>query len=78
MFDTFDLSRAGAAGDFLANVSELSLNAFKAVIDINLVGSSITVKAALPYLLGSAEKHKNDRKSGACFVGRDVLATGEL
>lgn len=55
---------AGAAGNFLASVDDLSVNAFKAVIDIDLMGSWITVKATLPHLLESAERHRNDGKSG--------------
>lgn len=37
----------GAAGNFLATIQNLSANAFKAVIDIDLLGSYNTVKAAL-------------------------------
>ncbi|KIX98585.1 uncharacterized protein Z520_05886 [Fonsecaea multimorphosa CBS 102226] len=59
-----DFVIAGAAGNFLALVDELSLNAFKAVIDIDLIGSWITVKATIPHLLRSAERHKSDENSG--------------
>lgn len=40
----------GAAGNFLATVENLSPNAFKAVMDIDVLGSYNTVKAALPEL----------------------------
>jgi len=48
-----DFLICGAAGNFLAPVSGLSTNAFKSVIDIDLLGSYNTVKACLPYLLAS-------------------------
>lgn len=37
----------GAAGNFLATIQNLSANAFKSVIDIDVLGSYNTVKAAL-------------------------------
>ncbi|TGZ76906.1 NAD(P)-binding protein [Ascodesmis nigricans] len=46
----------GAAGNFLATVENLSPNAFKAVMDIDVLGSYNTVKAALPYLKESRGK----------------------
>ncbi|KAJ4241703.1 peroxisomal 2 4-dienoyl-CoA reductase sps19 [Fusarium falciforme] len=48
---------AGAAGNFLAPVRELSPNAFKSVIDIDVLGSYNTVKATLPHLIQSASKN---------------------
>lgn len=54
---------AGAAGNFLAPISQLSTNAFKSVIDIDLLGSYNTVKATLPYLVKSAAKYKTDGRS---------------
>lgn len=62
------MRRAGAAGNFLAPIQDLSLNAFKAVIDIDLIGSWITVKATLPHLLKSAEIHRNDGKSSKQYT----------
>ena len=56
--------RAGAAGHFIAPIANLSVGAFKAVVDIDLIGSFITVKATLPHLLASAEKHRTDGKTG--------------
>ena len=41
-------------------MAQLSPNAFKSVIDIDVLGSYNTVKAALPYLVESAAKHKSD------------------
>ncbi|CAZ80934.1 unnamed protein product [Tuber melanosporum] len=40
----------GAAGNFLATVDNLSVNAFKSVIDIDVLGSYNTVKASLEEL----------------------------
>lgn len=51
-----DFCIAGAAGNFLAPMAQLSPNAFKAVIDIDVLGSYNTAKACLPYLVQSAER----------------------
>ncbi|KAI4162912.1 MAG: hypothetical protein LQ342_003423 [Letrouitia transgressa] len=51
-----DFVIAGAAGNFLASISQLSPNAFKSVIDIDVLGSFNTLKATLPSLLSSAKK----------------------
>jgi peroxisomal 2,4-dienoyl-CoA reductase len=58
-----DFVIAGAAGNFLAPIQALSANAFKTVIDIDLLGSFNTIKATMPYLLESAKKHKVDGKT---------------
>ncbi|KAF4313192.1 putative sporulation protein sps19 [Botryosphaeria dothidea] len=57
---SIDFVIAGAAGNFLAPISQLSPNAMKSVIDIDVLGSYNTVKATLPYLLESAAKHRTD------------------
>jgi peroxisomal 2,4-dienoyl-CoA reductase len=54
-----DFAIAGAAGNFLAPISQLSANAFKTVMDIDAIGSYNTAKACLPYLVESAKKYKN-------------------
>lgn len=51
---------AGAAGNFLASIEQLSVNAFKSVMDIDVLGSYNTLKATIPYLVESAAKHKCD------------------
>lgn len=51
---------AGAAGNFLATINQLSANAFKSVMDIDVLGSFNTLKATVPYLVESARKHKTD------------------
>ncbi|KAK5151000.1 peroxisomal 2,4-dienoyl-CoA reductase-like protein SPS19 [Cryomyces antarcticus] len=57
---SLDFVIAGAAGNFLAPMTQLSTNAFKSVMDIDVLGSYNTVKATLPYLVQSAGKHKSD------------------
>lgn len=54
-----DFAIAGAAGNFLAPMEQLSSNAFKTVMDIDALGSFNTAKAVLPYLKESAGKNKN-------------------
>lgn len=49
-----DFVICGAAGNFLATVENLSANAFKSVIDIDVLGSYNTVKACL----GEVKKNK--------------------
>lgn len=49
---------AGAAGNFLAPILQLSTNAFRAVVEIDVIGSYNTVKATIPYLLESAKKNR--------------------
>ncbi|CRG87167.1 peroxisomal 2,4-dienoyl-CoA reductase [Talaromyces islandicus] len=58
-----DFVIAGAAGNFLASINQLSVNAFKSVMDIDILGSYHTAKATLPYLKESAAKHRVDSKS---------------
>jgi peroxisomal 2,4-dienoyl-CoA reductase len=57
---SLDFVIAGAAGNFLATIDQISPNAMKSVIDIDVLGSYNTVKATLPYLKESAAKHKTD------------------
>lgn len=54
---------AGAAGNFLAPITQISSNAFKSVIDIDVLGSYNTLKATLPSLVESAGKNKSDGKA---------------
>jgi NAD(P)-dependent dehydrogenase (short-subunit alcohol dehydrogenase family) len=46
----FDIVLAGAAGNFPAPVDGISPNGFKSVVDIDLIGTFHTVKAAAPHL----------------------------
>ncbi|KAL2055601.1 hypothetical protein ABVK25_003843 [Lepraria finkii] len=58
-----DFVIAGAAGNFLAPINQLSTNAFKSVMDIDVLGSYNTIKATLPHLVKSAGNHRNDGKT---------------
>jgi peroxisomal 2,4-dienoyl-CoA reductase len=60
---SIDFVIAGAAGNFLATIDQISPNAMKSVIDIDVLGSYNTVKATLPYLAKSAAKHRTDGKT---------------
>jgi peroxisomal 2,4-dienoyl-CoA reductase len=64
--DHEDHGSAGAAGNFLAPLMQLSTNAFKTVLDIDLIGSWNALKATIPYLLESAAKHRTDGKTSKC------------
>lgn len=44
-------------------MDQISPNAMKSVIDIDVLGSYNTVKATLPYLVESAAKHKTDGRT---------------
>ncbi|CBX97236.1 similar to peroxisomal 2,4-dienoyl-CoA reductase SPS19 [Plenodomus lingam JN3] len=58
-----DFVIAGAAGNFLAPIDQLSPNAMKSVMDIDVLGSYNTLKATLPYLADSAARHKADGRA---------------
>ncbi|KAJ3102153.1 hypothetical protein HDU96_009729 [Phlyctochytrium bullatum] len=49
-FGRLDYLVCGAAGNFLAPAEALSPNAFRTVVEIDLIGTFHTCKAALPYL----------------------------
>ncbi|ANB12015.1 Sps19p [Sugiyamaella lignohabitans] len=63
-----DFVIAGAAGNFLANVANLSANAFKTVVDIDLLGSYNTFKATFD------ELRKN--KGHIIFISATLHYTG--
>lgn len=52
-FGRLDFVIAGAAGNFVCDFANLSANAFKSVISIDLLGSFNIAKAALPFLVES-------------------------
>ena len=68
-------SRAGAAGNFLSPLTQLSPNAFKSVIDIDVLGSYNTVKAVLPYLLQSAKSNPSSSPARLIFVSATLHYT---
>ncbi|MCE8007461.1 SDR family oxidoreductase [Aestuariivita sp.] len=49
-FGAFDVLISGAAGNFPALAADMSVNAFKTVIDIDLMGTIHVMKAAYPFL----------------------------
>ncbi|KIW90133.1 uncharacterized protein Z519_09565 [Cladophialophora bantiana CBS 173.52] len=69
--------RAGAAGNFVSTIDDLSVNAFKAVVDIDLVGSFITAKLTLPHLAASAERARTnkDLDSSSLTGGRIIFVS---
>merc|ERR1712000_573391 len=70
-----DFLIAGAAGNFLAPMAQLSPNAFKTVMDIDALGSYNTAKAVLPYLVESAKRNPNSGKSGSGTGGRMIFVS---
>jgi len=69
-----DFLICGAAGNFLAPMSQLSPNAFKSVIDIDVLGTYNTMKAALPHLVTSASKYKSAATGDASGTGGRVIS----
>ncbi|WP_332744252.1 SDR family oxidoreductase [Hydrogenophaga sp.] len=57
-FGPIDVLVSGAAGNFLASVLDMSPNAFKTVVDIDLMGSFHVARMAHPHL----------RQPGACVI----------
>ncbi len=49
-FGHFDLLISGAAGNFPATVNGMSANAFRSVVEIDLLGTFHVMKASFPYL----------------------------
>ncbi|KAK5137892.1 hypothetical protein LTR08_006661 [Meristemomyces frigidus] len=70
---SLDFAIAGAAGNFLAPMAQLSPNAFKTVMDIDALGSYNTAKAVLPYLVESAKQHKNTGSTQPTGTGGRML-----
>ncbi|CAK7219893.1 peroxisomal 2 4-dienoyl-CoA reductase sps19 [Sporothrix bragantina] len=54
---SIDFVIAGAAGNFVSPIAGLSPNAFKAVIDIDTLGTFNTMKATIDHLVESAAAH---------------------
>ncbi|KAG5927280.1 hypothetical protein E4U42_002396 [Claviceps africana] len=50
-----DFVIAGAAGNFIVSMEAMSPNAFKAVMDIDVLGTFNTIKATMPHLLRSPD-----------------------
>ncbi|KAF2236219.1 oxidoreductase [Viridothelium virens] len=75
---SIDFVIAGAAGNFLAPFLQLSTNAFRAVVEIDLMGAWNTAKLTVPYLLKSVSKNKgSSRLSGRIiFISSTNQYTG--
>ncbi|KAI9715665.1 MAG: putative secondary metabolism biosynthetic enzyme [Candelaria pacifica] len=78
---SIDYVIAGAAGNFLAPISQLSPNAFKSVMDIDVLGSYNTIKATLPHLIKSASNNNPNTPTPSTsgriiFVGATIHYTG--
>jgi peroxisomal 2,4-dienoyl-CoA reductase len=70
-----DAYSAGAAGNFLAPMEQLSSNAFRSVMEIDLLGSFHTMKAAMPHIVASAKKHASDgKKPNPAGTGGRIIA----
>lgn len=70
---SLDFAIAGAAGNFLAPMSQLSPNAFRTVIEIDTIGSYNTAKAVLPHLVKSAQKYPNTGKHAPAGTGGRMI-----
>ncbi|TKA25093.1 hypothetical protein B0A50_06158 [Salinomyces thailandicus] len=68
-----DFAIAGAAGNFLAPMAQLSSNAFKSVMDIDALGSYNTAKAVLPHLVKSAKNNPNVGTTGLSGTGGRMI-----
>ncbi len=53
-----ELVIASAAGKFLGPIHSLLHNAFKSVLEIDVLGSCNAAKFTLPYTIASAGKHE--------------------
>ncbi|UNI14696.1 2,4-dienoyl-CoA reductase ((2E)-enoyl-CoA-producing) [Purpureocillium takamizusanense] len=51
---SIDFVIAGAAGNFIVSLDGMSSNAFKSVMDIDVLGTFNTIKATIPHLLKSS------------------------
>ncbi|KAJ6104828.1 hypothetical protein N7523_011148 [Penicillium sp. IBT 18751x] len=79
-----DFLIAGAAGNFIASINQLSADAFRSVVEIDLVGSWHAFKAASPYLTASAQKgahvlfSKHAKESAGTTGGRVVFVSATM
>jgi peroxisomal 2,4-dienoyl-CoA reductase len=71
------LYSAGAAGNFISPLSNLSSNAFKTVLDIDTLGSFNTFKATIPHLVASAKRNPNTG-SNASSGGRIIFISASF
>ncbi|KAF2152103.1 sporulation protein SPS19 [Myriangium duriaei CBS 260.36] len=69
-----DFLIAGAAGNFLSPLSTLSPNAFKSVMDIDVLGSFNALKPCLPHLLSSRSRSPSSGR--VIFISATFHYTG--
>src|ERR1039457_5815169 len=69
-FGEIDILLCAAAGNFPAQVNNMSANGFKAVIDIDLLGTFNTCRAAYPH---RSEEHTSELQSPCNLVCRLLL-----
>lgn len=65
----------GAAGNFISPLSGLSTNAFKTVMDIDVLGSFNALKPCLPHLVASSQR-SNNQTGRIIFVSATFHYTG--
>ena len=63
------LLSAGAAGNFLSRLADLSSNAFKSVVDIDLLGSFNVAKLCLPHLVEAAKRSQPSTSTDSPSIG---------
>ncbi|KAJ4176682.1 peroxisomal 2 4-dienoyl-CoA reductase sps19 [Fusarium falciforme] len=73
-----DFVIAGAAGNFLASIKELSANAFKSVMDIDVLGSYNAFKATASYLADSAAKCREKKQPSPSTGGRIIFISATM
>ncbi|KAL5325695.1 hypothetical protein ACEPPN_006825 [Leptodophora sp. 'Broadleaf-Isolate-01'] len=74
-----DFLIAGAAGNFLSPLHNLSTNAFKSVIDIDVLGSFNVTKLCLPHFIESAKRHPFPSRSPSgriIYISATIHYTG--
>ncbi|KAH7170818.1 hypothetical protein EDB81DRAFT_180850 [Dactylonectria macrodidyma] len=69
-----DFVIAGAAGNFIAPIEALSSNAFKTVMDIDVLGTFNTIKATMPHLLRSTSPRMIAVSATFHFTGMPLQA----
>ncbi|OJJ01899.1 hypothetical protein ASPVEDRAFT_130382 [Aspergillus versicolor CBS 583.65] len=71
-----DFVIAGAAGNFLSRFSDVTSNAFRSVLDIDVLGSVNTAKATLPHLVSSIKTGSPRACGRIVFMSATLHYTG--
>ncbi|CAK7267803.1 peroxisomal 2 4-dienoyl-CoA reductase sps19 [Sporothrix epigloea] len=72
---SIDFVIAGAAGNFISSIAGLSPNAFKAVMDIDTIGTFNTIKATIDHLIKSATAHVSPNAENLPPGGRFIAVS---